>query len=75
MRIFPTLFKTGRHAARRAKKLAEAEMQLAKEEREALQAEQKQIKRKANQLKIRSMRSRRSSAYFQQGEEGRATIG
>lgn len=74
MRIFPTLFKTGRHAARRAKREAREEIRITQEERAALQEERLKEKKKANQLKIRSLRSRRSSAYFQQGEE-RATIG
>ena len=67
-RIFPTLFKTGRHAARRAQAEASAEKIVAQQERATLAAKSKKEKDKANRIKIRSLRSRKSSSYFAEGE-------
>lgn len=74
MRIFPTLFKTGRHEARRARQAADEERRIAQQERAAFEDKKKKERSRANQIKIRALRSRRSSSFYQEGE-GRATIG
>lgn len=74
MRIFPTLFKTGRHAARRARAAADEEMARARAERAELDEQKKREKMRANRIKVRALRSRRGAQYFAEGER-RETIG
>lgn len=73
MRFFPTLFKSGKSEAKRAEKAIEIEKQAAVQERMAIADERKKELMKANKIKIRALRSKRGSAYFEEG--GRETIG
>lgn len=73
MRLLPKIkISTGRHAAKRARKEAENLAQESKAERESMQAKTEMEKRKAQKIRIRGLRSRRSSSFF---AEGRETIG
>lgn len=72
MRIFPTLFKTGRHAARRAAAASEEATKMAAAERQKYEQKTAEEKRKASKIRVRALRGRRSAAFFEQGSE---TIG
>lgn len=73
MRLIPKIkISTGRHAARRARKESENLVNEAKTERESIQAKTELEKRKAQKIRIRGLRSRRSSSFFAEGSD---TIG
>ena len=70
------LFKTGRHARRRARTAANAEAAQSQVEREDYDRKKKSERKRAQQLKIRGLRSKRSASYFSSNAEGRReTVG
>lgn len=64
---------SGKGQAKRAQRDLEVERQASAQERLAIADERKKELMKANKIKIRALRSKRGSAYFEEG--GRETIG
>lgn len=73
MRVFPTLFKTGKSQAKRAEKAIAIERETAVKERMGIAEERRLEMIKANRIKIRALRSKRGASYFEEG--GAETIG
>lgn len=67
------LFRTGRHARKRAAKEMKEEANLMKMQRAEEERKREQEKKRAGKIRMRALRSRRSSSFFEQG--GRETIG